>query len=412
MSFKPSATWKRGTVAAVAMSVVLVLAGCATSSPSGSSSTTACNTKDPVALGAQAPLSGPVADLGLQSSNGAKIGVAEVNAAGGINGHCVQLFVEDDGGDPTKAAQVGRKLVDQDSVVALVGPVLSGTSAAVLPLTKDAGIVQIVNSALPAAGDPSQFPFSFGMTATNPVLNQTYLAYIKKGGYKKVGIVAVNNPYGTDMISSFGTLNSGTGLKLVGTEYVESGGVDFSSSLAKLKADGADVVLSYTAGDTDNAAVVKARNAVSWDVPILGAQTFADPFVTQAVGADGMKNVLVAANVYLTRTPGSDAPQGGTATSHFRSAYLSYIKDKTYSGSVFIAAMAYDSVLMVAKAMNKTGSTDASDVTSYLVKNGYTGAAAKYEFSKTNHSGITVKAMTMAAASSIKGSFLDAAPAN
>ena len=72
-----------------------------------------------VRIGYVGPLTGDAASFGVDTLNGAKIAVDEINAAGGINGKKVELIAEDgkcNGADATAAAQ---KLVNVDQVVAI-----------------------------------------------------------------------------------------------------------------------------------------------------------------------------------------------------------------------------------------------------------------------------------------------------
>ena len=119
---------------AVAATAMLV-AGCSSShkssggtssgaapSAAGDLSTSAAAhlTGSPIKIGLISTLSGPQASSGDQGAVVAPAWAKWVNAHGGINGHPVQIFSEDDGGDPVKAQAAEKKLVDADNVIALV----------------------------------------------------------------------------------------------------------------------------------------------------------------------------------------------------------------------------------------------------------------------------------------------------
>jgi branched-chain amino acid transport system substrate-binding protein len=82
-----------------------------------------------------------------------------VNASGGINGHPVKLFAEDDGSDPAKALQAVKVLIDQDHVMAIVGPTsLITASWAPYAATKGVPIIGGTQAEEIETTDPNIFP--------------------------------------------------------------------------------------------------------------------------------------------------------------------------------------------------------------------------------------------------------------
>src|SRR3954471_24070244 len=98
-----------------------------------------------VKIGVAAPLTGPQAHIGIDIKNGVQLAVEDANAAGiTLDGKKIKLemVAEDDEANPTKAATVAQKLVDQ-KVVAVVGHFNSGASIPASKIYSDAGIPQI-----------------------------------------------------------------------------------------------------------------------------------------------------------------------------------------------------------------------------------------------------------------------------
>jgi ABC-type branched-subunit amino acid transport system substrate-binding protein len=84
-------------------------------------------------------LDGPAAALGQGMRQGLQAAFAEANRAGGVAGHKLQLISEDDGYEPNKSIAVTHKLLEQDQVFALIGPVGTPTAAATQPIATAAG---------------------------------------------------------------------------------------------------------------------------------------------------------------------------------------------------------------------------------------------------------------------------------
>jgi branched-chain amino acid transport system substrate-binding protein len=94
---------------------------------------------DKIVFGQAAPLDGPAAALGLGMKLGLEAAFAEVNKAGGVKGRKLELKSVDDGYEPTKSIEAVKKLLEQDKVFALAGPVGTPTSGATQPIATAAG---------------------------------------------------------------------------------------------------------------------------------------------------------------------------------------------------------------------------------------------------------------------------------
>src|SRR5258707_9030460 len=74
-----------------------------------------------IVIGTHQDLSGPVKGWGVPVSNGMKMAVEEINAAGGINGRKIKLIVEDNGYDPKRAVLASQKLIWRAQDFSIVG---------------------------------------------------------------------------------------------------------------------------------------------------------------------------------------------------------------------------------------------------------------------------------------------------
>jgi len=112
---------KRWTAVAACLAVsALGLTGCGDDSAASPSSQTTL-AGDPIVIGTICSCSGVQAAALGKSSEGISAWVKMINDAGGLNGHPVKLVIKDDAGDPAKALQAAKELVEQEKVVAIVG---------------------------------------------------------------------------------------------------------------------------------------------------------------------------------------------------------------------------------------------------------------------------------------------------
>ena len=142
---------KRSTpLAALAVAAMLaVVPAC-----SSSSSKPKAATGTPITIGAILDLTGPTAASDAYQLQGIKLAMSQINAAGGVHGHPLQLSSADDGANPANDGPAYQRLVEQGHAVALLGPTLSGDVQAVLQEQQRSGVyVPVVG----IGGDPSLF---------------------------------------------------------------------------------------------------------------------------------------------------------------------------------------------------------------------------------------------------------------
>src|SRR5687768_17804527 len=108
-----------------------------------------------IVIGYYGDLTGRTASFGVSTKNGVEMAADEINKAGGIMGRKVRVIVEDDQGEPNKAATVVSKLVNQDKVQAVLGEVASSNSLAAAPKAQEAGVPMISPSSTNQIGRAS-----------------------------------------------------------------------------------------------------------------------------------------------------------------------------------------------------------------------------------------------------------------
>lgn len=173
-----------------------------------------------VKIGHVAPLTGPIAHLGKDNENGARLALEAVNKAGlTIDGKVVLTSVpEDDAEDPKTATQVAQKLVDA-KVVGVVGHLNSGISIPASRIYSDAGITQVSPSATNPYYTKQGFKTTYRLVATDaqqgPAL-ANYVANTLKA--KTVAIIDDSTRYGKGLADEFEKTVKAAGMKVVTRE--------------------------------------------------------------------------------------------------------------------------------------------------------------------------------------------------
>ena len=99
-----------------------------------------CIKKQPVKVGVVAELTGKQSELGINLRNGIQLAAEEINAAGGINGHPIELVIKDDMGTPQGAENAENAVIDE-GVVAVIGHLTSNQTVEGHKVTEERGVV-------------------------------------------------------------------------------------------------------------------------------------------------------------------------------------------------------------------------------------------------------------------------------
>ena len=195
-----------------------------------------------ISVATAGPITGSLAALGAQYSQGAKKAVADINAAGGILGQKLVLEIGDDACDPKQAVSVANQLASK-GVKFVAGHLCSGSSIPASKVYEDEGILQIT----PASTNP-KFTDEGGWNVARVCgrddaqgkVAGAFLAKQYKG--KKVAIVDDKSAYGKGLADETRKALNAKGAKEVMDESINAGEKDYSALVSKLKDAGVDAV--------------------------------------------------------------------------------------------------------------------------------------------------------------------------
>ena len=264
-----------------------------------------------IVIGTHQDLSGPIKGWGVPVLNGMKLGVEEINAAGGINGRKLRLIAEDSAYDPKKAVLASQKLVEKDKIFAMVGPMGSPTVIASRDILFDAGVLQLFP--LTAAEftykfDPAKPQERLKFSNLLPYVESTraalkYMVEMKKP--KAVCLMYQDDEYGKNVFDGFTQQLEAMKMKPASVTTYKRGASDFSSQVAKMKSDGCDLVVLGTILRETIGAMGEAKK-LGWDVTFLGATPTNIPD-TITLGKETVEGMYAAG---AFETPYADTAKG------------------------------------------------------------------------------------------------------
>ena len=304
-----------------------------------------------VKIGHVAPLTGPIAHLGKDNENGARLAIEEINKSGlTIDGKKVVLTLvpEDDAEDPKTATQVAQKLVDA-KVAGVVGHLNSGTSIPASKIYSDAGITQVSPSATNPDYTKQGFKTTYRLVATDaqqgPAL-ANYVANTLKA--KTVAIIDDSTQYGKGLADEFEKTIKAAGIKVVSREASNNKATDFKAILTKIKGTKPDVIM-YGGMDATGGPLTKQAAELGIKAKVVGGDGMCTEKLAELAGEAVINVTCSEAGMALSKmAQGAD----------FQRRY----KERFNSDVQIYAPFTYDAVYVIVDSMKRANSTDPAKI--------------------------------------------------
>ena len=206
--------------------------------------------QDAYVIGATGAMTGPAAANFAPVLEAMKAYLDNLNAKGGINGKQVQMIIQDDSGEPSKAAANAKKLIGQDKVLMLVSSSPSSTYAPLVVESKRAGVpLYYAGAVCPKETYPPADPLQFCSTAYGATLDsQAALAFVKAQSTEpvRIGFATMAIPIARAEIEYAEQLAKQLGMTAVDTEITPPPTPDYTPFATKLKDANPNWVYSWS----------------------------------------------------------------------------------------------------------------------------------------------------------------------
>lgn len=224
----------------------------------------------PLRLGFIGSTSGRGADLGIGGRNGAILAVEEFNARGGLQGHPVELVVQDSGGDVAEILVKGYKELVELGVVAVVGPMTSAEALTLIPLANKARLVLMgpTVSTKEVTGIDDYFFRTISATNFNAQILARYI--FKTYGFTNFSAILdySNQAYTQSWMDDFETEVKSTGGSIVRSIFVSGGDSDFGLLAQKLLSNRPQAI-GLISNSLDTAILAKEIRNLNKDILIF-----------------------------------------------------------------------------------------------------------------------------------------------
>jgi branched-chain amino acid transport system substrate-binding protein len=320
----------------------------------------------PIKIGVQLPLTGDFAYEGQGMLKSIQLLVDQTNQAGGLLGRKVELFVEDDAGDPGQSSQVAQKLVDA-GVIAVIGAYNSSATEPASVIYNEAGILHITPSSTATRLTEKGFKRFFRVCFLDDRQGLFAAKFMKEVlGVKKIGILHDNSTYAQGLAEHTKRYAEELGLEVAFYDAINPADKDFTPTLTRIGGAGLEAIY-FTGYHAQGGLLLKQTGDLGLKIQWVMGNACNNPELIQIAGVEN------ARGTYVTTEPlpkDVNVPEAKKYVEDFKARY----GEEPASVWWMMAAEAFN---VIRYAIEQTKSTDPKVLAEFIHQaeniNGITG---------------------------------------
>lgn len=346
---------KIGAIILTALLTAGLVAGCGNKEENNASTNGGNAGGDTIKIGANLELTGGQASFGDSALKGAKLAVKEINDAGGVLGKKLELIEADNASKSEEATRAAQKLITTNKVVAIIGATTSTNTLGIVPVAQEKGIPLISSSATnpkvtvdERSGKLNEWVFRASFI--DPFQGEVMANFATDTLKAKTAVIYTDtsSDYSKGLQTFFSETFIKNGGSILSEESYQQKDSDFKAVLTRIKEANPDVI--YLPGYYEEVGkIVKQAREMGITVPFMGGDGWDSPQLAEIAGADALNNTFMS-NHY---SPEDSSPEVKSFVDAFKAANSDLVPDG-------MAALGYDAVKLVADAIKRADSTDAT----------------------------------------------------
>lgn len=326
----------------------------------------------------------PSAQSGAAGVLGIQAAIEDINAAGGVLGRKLTLVIRDDQSQPPRSIQNMSDLIDNEKVVAVFGPTNSGNAMAWKHIPNQKKIISMgmigggTDITRPVSAGADNYMFRVSMVDREQVAG--LMAYAKKVGYKKMGLMAETTGFGQGGLKDMQEIATLQGIEPAATERFAVADTDITSQLNKMKSAGVDAIIVWAQG-TPTGQLMRSMEKINYFPAVLSSWAADNVTFYDAAG-----KTLAEKPIFMRTMVNAATPK--------QKALFDRVKDKLAAPSAFpFTVHGYDAVQLIAASIRQAGGTDGEKMRIALedLKAPVEGVMKPYNkpFTKIQHEALT-----------------------
>ncbi len=350
----------------------------------------AVDTSKTIKIGAIFSQTGPASFLGEPEVKTAKMFVDKINAQGGVLGQKVELVIKDSSGSPEKAVSFAKQLIEEEKVLAIIGPSTSGETMQIKALCEENKMILISCAAAEVIVNPvAKYVFKTAPKDSQAII--WIFHTMKDKGITKIAVVSSNDGFGSAGKKQIEDLAKTRGIEILADEVYDKQATDLTDILTKVKSvAGVQAVLNWSIVPAQSI-VAKNMKQIGLDVPLFQSHGFGNRKYVEQAGVAAEGTIFPAGRLLVVDELLDNHPQKKLLASYKKDYEAAYQEDvSTFGGH------AYDALLILTEAIKKAGSTDRDKVRDAIENlHGLVGTAGIFSFSAIDHTGLDLHAFEM-----------------
>ncbi len=341
-----------------------------------------------IKVGAILAVSGPASFLGGPELRSLEMLVERVNAEGLAGDHTIELIVKDSGGSSEKAVSFAKQLIEEERVFAIIGPSTSGETFKIKKLCNTNETILISCASAELIVNPVA-PFVFKTAPSDSLAARKIFMTMEEMGIKNVAVLTGNTGFGKAGKQQITAIAPEYGINIVESEVYDKKATDLSAIVAKIKANGeVEAVINWSIVPAQSI-IAKNIRQIDWDVPLFQSHGFASIKYVKAAGAAAEGIIFPASRLIVAEY----LPDG--ERKNFLMGYINAYQKRYDEEVSTFGGHSYDAMMILADAIATAGSNTLEVRKAIENTTGYFGTAGEFNFSPTDHSGLSIDAFTM-----------------
>ena len=343
-----------------------------------------------IKIGAILAVTGPASFLGGPEARTLEMLVEQTNAAGGIGGKQVELILKDSGASPEKAISFAKQLIEEEQVVAVLGPSTSGETMKIKSLFEQAGTPLISCAAAELIVNPvARYVFKTPQKDSYAV--RKIFQTMQGMGVSKIAVLAGNTGFGKAGKEQLVKIAPEMGIAVVEAEVYDAKSKDLSAVVAKIKANpDVQAVVNWSIVPAQ-AILAKNMRQAGWEVPLFQSHGFGNIKYVEAAGAAAEGIIFPCGRMLIADRLPDSHPQKARLMDYI-AAYESQYGEPASS----FGGYAYDAFIILKTAIEQAGSDDRAKVRDAIEGiQDLAGISGVFNFSPEDHNGLDLDSFAM-----------------
>jgi branched-chain amino acid transport system substrate-binding protein len=362
----------------------------------------------PIKIGWLPALTGASSSTGIGIGRGVAFGVAELNAAGGVNGRKIELIIRDTQSDPTKAVNAAVELTRSEKVHVIFGPGNSGEALACTAVIARTRTPQLNPCFVDEVIDVEKYPLAFRSAPSNQQVGAAanrYVVDVLK--IKEVAVISDTTGYGTSSVKAFVPMLTAAGASVVYQGAIDANQPDLSPDMMRMRNAGAKAIMPWSVNPGFLSRILNTRATMKWDVPVVGQTTLGSGQTRALLERPENWEKVYQTNFRSCCYGENGALPAGTADFVGR---LRAAKIDTADTLLWWIAAGYDVAALVAAAVKSAGDAPDQIAGFWNTVNPFPGIYGDYVWTKQQHNGYPDSGVVMSQANSFQDGVFKVAP--